>query len=149
VCSLLIYATKPFGVTSVIDAGGGFQHYPDDYAVFSALAREGELTVRTAYNLFTQRPTQEREDFATWVTMTKPGEGDDFYRVNGTGEMLVFSAADFEDFLQPRPELPMSMESELYEADRAAQARVHAFYRGPTSPMVSHLISAYAAREPL
>jgi len=32
--------------------------------------------------------------------MTKPGAGDDFYRVNGAGEMLVFSAADFEDFLQ-------------------------------------------------
>ena len=38
--------------------------------------------------------------------MTKPGEGDDFYRMNGAGEMLVFSAADFEDFLEPRPDLP-------------------------------------------
>ena len=45
--------------------------------------------------------------------MTKPGEGDDFYRVNGAGEMLVFSAADFEDFLEPRPEMPPVMEDEL------------------------------------
>ena len=45
--------------------------------------------------------------------MTKPGEGDDFYRVNGAGEMLVFSAADFEDFLVPRPEPLHVMESEL------------------------------------
>jgi len=49
------------------------------------------------------------------VTMTKPGAGDDFYRVNGAGEMLVFSAADFEDFLQPRPDLPASMEAALQE----------------------------------
>ncbi len=103
------------GVTSTIDAGGGFQNYPDDYQIIEDLHRQGEMTVRIAYNLFTQRPRQEREDFAKWGTMTKPGAGDDFYRVNGAGEMLVFSAADFEDFLQPRPDLPASMESELQE----------------------------------
>src|SRR3989454_3641876 len=103
------------GLTSTIDAGGGFQNYPDDYQVIEDLHRRGELTVRIAYNLFTQRPTHEREDFAQWVTMTKPGAGDDFYRVNGAGETLVFAAADFEDFLQPRPDLPASMESELQE----------------------------------
>ena len=64
------------------------------------------MTVRIAYNLFTQRPKQEMDDFAKWVKMTRPGEGDDFYRMNGAGEMLVFSAADFEDFLEPRPDLP-------------------------------------------
>ena len=51
-----------------------------------------------AYNLFTQRPKQELADFSRWTGLTKPGDGDDFYRVNGAGEMLVFSAADFEDF---------------------------------------------------
>src|SRR5213594_4115012 len=45
-----------FGITSVIDAGGGYQNYPDDYAVISDLARQGELTVRIVYNLFMQRP---------------------------------------------------------------------------------------------
>ena len=33
--------------------------------------------------------------------------------MNGAGEMLVFSAADFEDFLEPRPDLPPVMEAEL------------------------------------
>ncbi|HET6470677.1 MAG TPA: amidohydrolase family protein, partial [Pseudomonadales bacterium] len=37
----------------------------------------------------------------------------DYFRHNGGGEMLVFSAADFEDFRQPRPDMPASMESEL------------------------------------
>ena len=101
------------GVTSAIDAGGGYQNYPDDYAVITELARQNQLTVRIAYNLFTQRPKMEREDFARWMTMTKPGDGDAFYQMNGAGEMLVFSAADFEDFREPRPELAPEMEAGL------------------------------------
>lgn len=33
--------------------------------------------------------------------------------MNGAGEMLVFSATDFEDFLEPRPNLADSLEDEL------------------------------------
>jgi predicted amidohydrolase YtcJ len=102
-----------FGITSAIDAGGGFQNYPDDYGVVNELHRNGELSIRLAYNLFTQRPKQELADFQNWTKMTKAGDGDDFYRVNGAGEMLVFSAADFEDFLVPRPDMIPVMESEL------------------------------------
>ena len=43
------------GVTGVIDAGGGAQNYPDDYRVVEELHAAGELTVRIAYNLFTQK----------------------------------------------------------------------------------------------
>jgi len=102
-----------FGITSAIDAGGGFQNYPDDYGVVNELHRNGELSIRLAYNLFTQRPKQELADFQSWTKMTKAGDGDDFYRVNGAGEMLVFSAADFEDFLVPRPDMLPVMETEL------------------------------------
>jgi predicted amidohydrolase YtcJ len=102
-----------FGITSVIDAGGGFQNYPDDYGVVNELHRNGELSLRLAYNLFTQKPKQELSDFQSWTKMTKHGDGDDFYRVNGAGEMLVFSCADFEDFLVPRPDMLPVMESEL------------------------------------
>src|SRR5947199_183891 len=66
------------GVTGVIDAGGGFQNYPDDYQVIEGLHRRGEMTVRIAYNLFTQRPKQELEDFSKWVKMTRPGVGSGF-----------------------------------------------------------------------
>jgi predicted amidohydrolase YtcJ len=102
-----------FGVTSAIDAGGGFQNYPDDYEVINELHKRGEMTLRLAYNLFTQKPKDELADFRQWTQLTKPGAGDDFYRVNGAGEMLVYSAADFEDFLEPRPDMPPTMESEL------------------------------------
>src|SRR5580658_2279909 len=47
------------GITSVIDAGGGFQNYPEDYQVIDQLHKNGELTVRIAYNLFTQKPKAE------------------------------------------------------------------------------------------
>lgn len=102
-----------FGVTSVIDAGGGFQNYPEDYDVIQKLHGRGELSVRFAYNLFTQRAKGELADFQRWTTMIKPGAGDNFFRHNGAGEMLVFSAADFEDFLQDRPDMAPVMESEL------------------------------------
>jgi predicted amidohydrolase YtcJ len=102
-----------FGITSAIDAGGGFQNYPDDYGVVNELHRNRELSIRLAYNLFTQKPKQELADFQSWTKMTKPGAGDDFCHVNGAGEMLVFSAADFEDFLMPRPDMVPVMEHEL------------------------------------
>jgi predicted amidohydrolase YtcJ len=121
------------GITSCIDAGGGYQNYPDDYKVINDLAKAGELTVRIAYNLFTQRPKQEKEDFAKWVKTAKAGEGDDFYRMNGAGEMLVYSAADFEDFLEARPDLPNMLEADLTEVVRVLAInrwpfRLHATY---------------------
>jgi len=102
-----------FGITSVIDAGGGFQNYPEDYGIVEQLHKHGQLTVRIAYNLFTQKPKGELADFERWTGMVKSRQGDDYLRHNGAGEMLVFSAADFEDFLEPRPDLPSSMEQDL------------------------------------
>jgi predicted amidohydrolase YtcJ len=122
-----------FGLTSVVDAGGGFQNYPDDYAVIEELHKRRELTLRFAYNLFTQKPKQELQDFQRWTQQTTPGTGDNYYRMNGAGEMLVYSAADFEDFLQPRPDMPPVMEEELTAVVRHLVAqrwpfRLHATY---------------------
>lgn len=129
------------GLTSAIDAGGGFQNYPEDYDVIASLEKENQLTVRIAYNLFTQRPKQELDDFRLWTDMLTPGQGSDFYRHNGAGEMLVFSAADFEDFLQPRPDLPAGMEDELERVIRHLVAnrwpfRLHATYDESISRML-------------
>ncbi len=101
------------GITSAIDAGGGFQNYPDDYKVVEHLAEKEQLTLRIAYNLFTQNPNHEYEDFASWAKIVSPGQGNDKYKMNGAGEMLVFSAADFEKFQMPRPELATMMEADL------------------------------------
>jgi predicted amidohydrolase YtcJ len=121
------------GVTSVIDAGGGFQNYPDDYEVVQKLSDNEQLTVRIAYNLFTQKPGGELADFGRWVDMERPGSGTDSYRHNGAGEMLVYSAADFEDFRQPRPDMAPQMESQLEDVVRLLAEhrwpwRMHATY---------------------
>ena len=133
-----------FGITSVIDAGGGFQNYPDDYEVINELHRTGELSVRLAYNLFTQKPREELKDFQRWTSLTGPGIGDDFYRVNGAGEMLVFSAADFEDFLEPRPEMLPVMEEELkpvirHLVENRWPFRLHATY----DETITRVLSVY------
>ncbi len=106
------------GMTSAVDAGGGGQAYPDDYGVTIELAKEGKLSVRTAYYLFAQKAGKELEDYQRWIAMTKPNRNDHLFYANGfttegAGENLVSSAADFENFLEPRPELPHHMEDEL------------------------------------
>ncbi|SDH57161.1 hypothetical protein SAMN05216603_110139 [Pseudomonas benzenivorans] len=129
------------GVTSAIDAGGGFQNYPDDYAVIEQLAKANQLSVRIAYNLFTQRPKEELADFKSWTGSVKLHQGDDFLRHNGAGEMLVFSAADFEDFVEPRPDLAASMEDELepvvrHLVEQRWPFRLHATYDESISRML-------------
>jgi predicted amidohydrolase YtcJ len=134
------------GVTSAIDAGGGFQNYPEDYEIINQLHAGGDLTVRLAYNLFTQKPRGELADFERWTGMLKPRQGDDFLRHNGAGEMLVFSAADFEDFLEPRPDLAPVMEQELKAvvevlAQNRWPFRLHATY----DESISRALDVYEA----
>lgn len=121
------------GVTSAIDAGGGGQNYPDDYRVIEELHQRGEMTLRIAYNLFAQKRGSEFDDYQNWTGMVKPGDGDAMLRMNGAGENLVWSAADFENFLQPRPELAQDMEPELERITRLLVEnrwpfRIHATY---------------------
>ncbi|WP_414448917.1 amidohydrolase [Burkholderia sp. 22PA0099] len=121
------------GVTGAIDAGGGSQNYPDDYEVMRKLHDANEMTVRIAYNLFTQKPKAEKEDFVNWTQSVTYHDGSDYFRHNGAGEMLVFSAADFEDFRVARPELPPEMEGELEGVVRVLAQnrwpwRLHATY---------------------
>ncbi|TCV93425.1 hypothetical protein EC912_105286 [Luteibacter rhizovicinus] len=121
------------GIVGAIDAGGGFQNYPEDYAVIKELSEAGQLTVRLAYNLFTQKPKQEKDDFLRWTASSTYKQGDDYFRHNGAGEMLVFSAADFEDFRQPRPDMAPEMEGDLEEVVRVLVEnkwpwRMHATY---------------------
>jgi len=135
-----------FGITSAVDAGGGFQNYPDDYEVVNELHKMNQLSVRLAANLYPQKAGQEIADFRRWTKTTKPGQGDDLYRINGAGEMLVASAADFEDMLQPRPDMPPMMESELkavvqYLAENRWPFRMHATY----NETISRALDVYEA----
>ena len=121
------------GVTSAIDAGGGGQNYPEDYEIIRELHSRGEMTLRIAYNLFAQKPGAEFDDYKRWTGMVKAGEGDAMLRMNGAGENLVWSAADFENFLQPRPRLSDDMDENLKKITRLLVEnrwpfRIHATY---------------------
>jgi predicted amidohydrolase YtcJ len=121
------------GVTSALDAGGGGQRYPDDYAVVKDLARRGLLTVRLGCDLFAQTPGEELADYRRWTELTHPGDGDDWLRTVGAGENLTWAAADFENFLEPRPELAETLEAQLEPivrllAEKRWPFRIHATY---------------------
>ncbi|MFB7620171.1 amidohydrolase [Kitasatospora sp. NPDC056181] len=122
-----------FGLTSAVDAAGGFQNFPDNYATVVDLARSGELSLRIAYHLFPQTAGQELADLKRWTEMVKPGDGDEWLRLNGAGENLTWAAADFENFSEPRPELAAGYEAEFEKAVRLLMEngwgfRLHATY---------------------
>ncbi len=87
-----------FGVTSVIDAGGGGQNYPENYAAIARLAADNQLTVRIAYELFAQAPGKELGNYQAWSKLVKLGEGNDYYRMVGAGEYILYAAGDPANF---------------------------------------------------
>lgn len=107
-----------FGLTSAIDAAGGFQSFPENYATVLELAEQGALTVRITYYLFPQVAGQEVDDIRRWIETVTPGDGDDYLRLGGAGENLTWAAADFENFSEPRPELAADYEVEFERAVR-------------------------------
>ncbi|GAA1035905.1 amidohydrolase [Streptomyces murinus] len=121
-----------FGLTSAVDAAGGFQNFPDNYRTVIDLARDGELTLRIAYHLFPQTAGQEIADLTRWIRTVRPEDGDSWLRLNGAGENLTWAAADFENFAEPRPELA-AYEAEFETAVRLLTEngwgfRLHATY---------------------
>ncbi|WP_258314877.1 amidohydrolase [Streptomyces sp. Act143] len=122
-----------FGLTSAIDAAGGFQNFPDNYETVTELAREGALSLRIAYHLFPQTAGQEIDDLTRWIGMVRPEDGDEWLRLNGAGENLTWAAADFENFAEPRPEHAPDYEVEFERAVRLLMEngwgfRLHATY---------------------
>ena len=87
-----------FGVTSVIDAGGGGQNYPDNYAAIAKLAADRQMTLRIGYTLFAQAPGKELANYTAWSKLVKYGQGNDYYRMIGTGEYILYQAGDVANF---------------------------------------------------
>jgi len=86
------------GVTSVIDAGGGGQNFPENYAAIAKLAADNQLTLRIAYELFAQAPGKELGNYQQWAKLVKIGEGNDYYRMVGAGEYILYAAGDPANF---------------------------------------------------
>lgn len=106
------------GVTSLIDAGGGGQNYPENYAATARLAADKQLTVRIAYTLMAQRPGREIEDYQGWLQQAKLYEGDDYFRLIGAGEYTLWAAGDNTNFARDPVMQPPIMEEKLTEVIR-------------------------------
>ena len=120
-----------FGLTSVVDPGGGGHAYPADYQATLALARRPHLALRIASYLFAQKAGSELADYEKWTAeekleLDRAVERLNGYVVEGAGENLVWSAGDFENFMAARPELGARADAEL-----AAVVRVLAKHQWP------------------
>jgi predicted amidohydrolase YtcJ len=102
------------GVTSVVDAGGGGQNYPDNYAAIAKLAADGQMTLRINYTLFAQGPGKELDNYSSWSKLVKLHEGNDYYRMMGAGEYILYAAGDVANFAKDYPVPPPgAMEKDL------------------------------------
>jgi predicted amidohydrolase YtcJ len=107
-----------FGLTTVIDAGGGGFYFPEDHRIAKELNDKDELAVNLPFFLFAPTPGKELADYERWTKMVHPATAHEIshfipYHMVGGGENLTNAAADFENFLEPRPDLPPTMEKEL------------------------------------
>jgi predicted amidohydrolase YtcJ len=112
-----------FGLTSAIDAGGTNLPYPDDYQALAKLATRPRFPIRVSNLLFAQRPGTEPEFYEKLSVEEKRNVNRAASRLSGyvfegAGEVLVWSSADFEDFMAPRPVLKQEMERELADVTR-------------------------------
>lgn len=126
------------GETSAIDAGGGGHQFPEDYQASAKLATDGELPMRVSAYLFPQKPGEELNQFQSWMGEYQHDQNfhadhNNGYVIEGGGELLVWSASDYENFTSTRPDLKEKAEAELEQVVRLHLKngwpfRIHATY---------------------
>ncbi|HWD90827.1 MAG TPA: amidohydrolase [Verrucomicrobiae bacterium] len=114
----LFHTLARYGLTSVIDAGGGGFSFPGDYATPMKMVKERKLPLRVSFYLFTQRPGKELEEYENWIRNNQAGQNLDEYRehgfeLEGAGEWVLWKAGDFENFRSARPTQDTDMEEKL------------------------------------
>lgn len=127
-----------FGLTSFVDAGATGVSYPTDYGAIAELASRPRFPVRISNFLFAQKSGTELKSFQSWtandpigVNMAKSRLTG--YLLEGGGEILVWDASDYEDFLLPRPEWKPGVVKELRDVvkvltEKHWPIRIHASY---------------------
>jgi predicted amidohydrolase YtcJ len=140
-----------FGLTSVIDAGGGGHRFPEDYAGSDALAAAGELPVRISKYLFPQRKGDELAEFQQWtreweVHANRAAAIMNAYVVRGGGEFLAWAAGDYENFLAAEPDIttrpgwrPELLAVTRHLLSRRWPLRIHATY----DASVNHILDVF------
>jgi predicted amidohydrolase YtcJ len=127
-----------FGLTSTVDAGESATVYPQDYQAVAALAARPGFPVRISNFLFAQQPGTE---LRFWEEQTATGDRGlnraisrlNGYVLRGAGEVLAWSAHDYENFLAPRPELTAHAIEQTTAVARVVAShqwpiRIHATY---------------------
>src|SRR5579862_4917890 len=109
-----------FGMTSTVDAGATGVDYPKDYSAVRTMAASAKFPIRISNFLFAQKPGTEMQSFKKWTAMNERGMNHAESRLNGFvleggGEILVWDASDFENFMAPRLELKPQVDDELRE----------------------------------
>ena len=146
-----------FGLTSVIDAGGGGHTFPEDYVGSAALAEARELSLRVSKYLFPQNPGAELAEFEAWTARFEQGVNRaeslaHGYEVEGGGEFLAWSAGDYENFLADRPDIT---DRETWREDLVSVTRhllrerwplrIHATYDESANHILDAFETAHAA----
>ncbi len=146
-----------FGLTSVIDAGGGGHRFPNDYAGSEALAQAGELPLRISKYLFPQNKGQEIGEFRRWtrdwaIGVNRAEAMMNAYVVRGGGEFLAWAAGDYENFLADQPDITTrpKWREQLIEVTRHLLAnrwplRIHATY----DESMNHIMDVFDAAHAL
>jgi predicted amidohydrolase YtcJ len=134
----LFHQLARFGLTSVIDAGGGGFNFPDDYAASIQIMKARKLPLRVSFYLFTQNPGKELEDYQNWMKDNSAGKNFDEIRehgfeLEGGGEWVLWKAGDYENFRSARPTQDADMEEKLEPVVRQFVRnrwpfRIHATY---------------------
>jgi predicted amidohydrolase YtcJ len=127
-----------FGLTSIVDPGESATTYPDDYRAVTDLAAQPGFPIRLSNFLFAQHAGSE---LAFWTDVaSSAGRGSNYaaarlggFVLRGAGEVLTWSAHDYENFLAPRPELTPKALAEITEVARIVASagwpiRLHATY---------------------
>ncbi|MEM1401965.1 MAG: amidohydrolase [Pseudomonadota bacterium] len=137
------------GLSSVVDAGGGGHQFPTNYTATATLAAQGELPLRVSAYLFPQKANEELAQFQRWMTEYKPNQNLDLsresgYVIEGGGELLVWSASDYENFTSGRPDLKANAEMQLeavvrLHVRRGWPFRIHATYNESITRMLAVL----------
>jgi predicted amidohydrolase YtcJ len=78
------------GLTGFIDPGGN-NLLPADYEAISKVWRDGQMTIRVAFNLNGQTAGSEFEELQTLTRLLPMGFGDEMLKFNGLGERITLA----------------------------------------------------------
>ncbi len=108
------------GLTTAIDAGGGLQRWPDDYAALNAVHDRGQQRLRVRWFMQPQRAGRELEDVRTFVSLVKPASGDEMLQPLGIGEAPLAATNDGTQWGADSPTFPAAAIDQFAQVLRVA-----------------------------